>query len=58
MENGNLIASAIGDWVVALREEAVWYVRDAHEADILVAFMLTHLFNNFRATSWTGQRWQ
>ena len=58
MERAEFISTNIGDLVVALREETALYVRDQHEVDKLVAFMLTHLLNNSRAASGTWQYWQ
>ena len=58
MERTKFITTNIGDLVVALREEAALYVRDDHEADKLVAVMLTHLLNNSRVPSRTRQYWQ
>ena len=55
MERTEILATTLGDLIVAITEEANHHAHDRRETYTLVAYILSDLLNNFRAEP---ERWQ
>jgi hypothetical protein len=56
MERTEILATTLGDLIVAITEVASRHARDSRETYSLVAYILSDLLNNFRPNPKGGSR--